>query len=102
MARPARFGKVKAGTRPAQPVGVEAFTLSIRAVSKSFDGRCSGEKSYRKGFSTQFPCGEPREGQSPFLCLRDFVLLRCFAADSGPGGTFWQIEILLAKIGSES
>jgi len=48
--QPARGGKVKAGTRPAQPVGVGAFTLSNRAVSKSFDGRCSGEGIYGRDF----------------------------------------------------
>ena len=66
MARPARFGKVKAGTRPAQPVGVEAFTLSIRAVSKNFDGRCSGEKSYRKGFQLNSPVVSPERGRALF------------------------------------
>lgn len=52
--QPARGGKVKAGTRPAQPAGVGAFTLSIRAVSKSFDGRCSGERIYGRDIN-RFP-----------------------------------------------
>ncbi|WP_287195621.1 hypothetical protein, partial [Syntrophothermus sp.] len=72
------------------PGGIKKFR---RAVQRG--------KELPERVSAQFPCGEPG-GAAPFLFLRDFVLLRFFAADSGPGGTFWQIEMLLAKKGSES
>jgi len=49
--QPARGGKVKAGTQSAQPVGVEAFTLSSRAVSKKLRravqrGKVFAEKNF--------------------------------------------------------
>ena len=53
--QPARLGKVKEGTRPAQPVGVEAFTLTIRAVSKSFDGPRSGGKDLQRDIQPVSP-----------------------------------------------
>jgi len=68
--QPARGGKVKAGTRPAQPVGVGAFTLSNRAVSKSFDGRCSGERIYGRDFKHEIEAdiADPFDGAQCTKC----------------------------------
>ena len=60
--QPARLGKVKAGTRPAQPAGVEAFTLTIRAVSKSFDGQRSGGKDLHRYIQPVSPVVSPEGG----------------------------------------
>ncbi len=76
--QPARFGEVNAGTRPALPVGVEAFTLSIRAVSKNFDGRVAGKRVAGRT-KAHFPCGEPG-GVAPFLYLRGLLLLKRVSA----------------------
>jgi len=50
LLQPGWRGKVKAGTRPAQPVGVGAFTFPSQSVSYSIDGRCSGERIYGRDF----------------------------------------------------
>ena len=85
--QPARVGKVKAGTRPAQPVGVGAFTLSTRAVSKSFDGRCSGGKDCEKRYSAVSPVVSPEGGHRPlFETCGSWWCRRSFAASFGVCG----------------
>ena len=53
--QPARLGKVKEGTRPALPAGAGAFTLTIRAVFKCFDGQRSGGKDLQRDIQPVSP-----------------------------------------------
>jgi hypothetical protein len=68
--QPARLGKVKEGTRPALPAGVEAFTLTSRAVSKSFDGRCSGGKDLQRDIQPVSPVVSPEGAESFYETCR--------------------------------
>jgi len=67
--QPARLGKVKEGTRPALPAGAGAFTLTIRAVSKSFDGQRSGGKDLQRDIQPVSPVVSPEGARGPFLKL---------------------------------